>query len=116
MKNEFTSQKARGRICGAIRRSFASFLLLVLLTQISPFTLREPPSVVDREQGIASYLKPLQVCDDGAVFGGILADHSWLPTLSVVSGSYPQGIVYLTVPTARLPQGHSQRLLRPPQA
>lgn len=115
MKKGSVSRQTARCLGAATRRCFAAFLLLVLLIQISPFTLREPPAA-DSEQGVACYLKPLQVCDDGTGFGGFLADHSWLPTLGVVPRSYPQELVYPMKPSALLLPGHPQRPLRPPRA
>lgn len=98
-----------------LRRLVAASLLLLLLIQISPFTVSDPSSIVDGGDGLAVYIKPLQVCDSGLGRGGTIADRHWLPTLNVETYCTPTADLPLTPPTAPLSQGHPPRLLRPPR-
>lgn len=118
MAHERNEHKTLHGFSPACRRPIAGLLLLLLLIQISPFTLQETPSVINRGpgQGVTPYVKPLQVCNDNNGLGGIIADHFWMPSLTAEANSFVHEIAYLPEPTLLLPQGHSSRLFRPPRA
>lgn len=91
-------------------------MLLALLTQILPFTCNAPLPGGCSGKGVGQFIKALPVCGDDGGFGGLLADHSWLPAPSAQVSNLVLEAGAPPDPSVFLPQLPVRRLLRPPRA
>lgn len=96
-------------------RCAAALLVATLLLQILPFTFTAAPPGCG-SGGFAQYIEPLPVCGEETAFGGLLADHTWLPAPGApVVVDAPDAAVTLP-PFVPPPAGPTRRPFRPPRA